>query len=181
MRRLLLITSVALAALGLAACGGSKTESADTTAAAAPATSAEPGGGGSAEPSAGGSEFCTQVGEIFQRHADALTSIAATPQLDPSNPQAAMAQMAEYGQKLVAPMQEIQQVAPPEVKSDVDALVSGFEALASGDPQALATASTQMQGAGQNFATYMSTNCPGTGLANLGSGGAGTGTATGPG
>lgn len=184
MKRLLSLMAVALVALGLASCGGSKSESADTS--AAPTTSSESGGGSSSggtssSGSGSGSEFCVAVGEVFQRHADAFQSVPSSPQLDPSNPQAAMQQMQEYGQKLLAPMQEIQQVAPPEVKSDIDALVAGFQALASADPQALATAGTQLQSAGQNFASYMATNCPGTNLSGLGGGGGtGSGTATGP-
>lgn len=179
MRRLLLITAVALVAVGLASCGGSKNESAETT--ATPTTAAANGGSGASGGSSG-SEFCVQVGEIFQRHGDAFKSVASAPQLDPSNPQAAMQQMQQYGQKLVAPMQEVQQIAPPDLKADVDALVAGFQALANADPQALATAGTQLQSAGQNFATYLATNCQNVNLSGLGGGaGAGTGTATGPG
>ncbi|MBX7160055.1 MAG: hypothetical protein K1X95_07170 [Acidimicrobiia bacterium] len=184
MRRLLVAMTIALTTIGLAACSSSKEASSegDTS---APASTAAPSSGSST----GGSEFCQQVAQVGQQYAESFKSVQEPPKIDPTNPQAALTQTQEIGRKLAEPMQQIQAIAPPEIKSDVDALVSGFEALASGNPEALATAGTQMQQAGQNFAQYLAANCGGTNLGGLGttsgsssgSGtGSGTGTATGP-
>lgn len=182
MRRLIVITSIALVAIGLAACGNDK-EASGTDTSAAPTTTGTSGGQGGNGATAAGSEFCQQVGQIGEQYADAFKSVQQ-PQVDPSNPMAGMQQIQEVGQKLLEPMKQIQAIAPPEIKTDVDALVSGFEALASGSTEALATAGTQMGQAGTNFAQYLASNCAGTDLGGFGTGtgtGSGTGTGTGTG
>lgn len=187
MRRLLIVATVAVAVVALASCSSNKDASGtDATAAPTTAASGENQGGGGA--TATGGEFCQKVAQIGQQYADNFKSVQQQPQFNPTNPQAGMQQMQELGQKLLEPMQQIQASAPPEIKGDVDALVSGFQALASGSPEALATAGAQMGQAGTNFSQYLATNCTGTNLGGFASSGGGndggsgtsTGTATGP-
>lgn len=192
MRKLLAVAALVVAVAGLTAC--SKSGDHDDAESTTPPTTAGStvGSGGSGGSDSGGSgtngalaEYCTKWNEIQTKYADTFKEVQAPPTLDPTNPQATLQQLQTVGAKLLAPMQEFQAVAPPEIKSDVDALVSGLQALADANPAGIASAGAAMNTAGTNIGKFLSAHCAASGSAtstDTGAGaGTGTGTATGPG
>lgn len=181
MRKLLAVAALVVAVAGLTACSKSGDHD-DAESTAAPTTASSEAGvdSGGALPA-----YCTKWNEIQTKYADTFKEVQAPPTLDPANPQATLQQLQSVGAKLLAPMQEFQAVAPPEIKSDVDALVSGLQALADANPEGIASAGAVMNTAGTNIGKFLGANCAASGAASstdTGAGaGTGTGTATGPG
>lgn len=177
MRKILAAAALAITVAGLTACSSSGDHD-DAESAAAPTTASPTEGSGATGPVP---DVCTKWSDIQVKYADTFKEGQAQPTFDPANPEGSLQQMQSVGTKLLAPMQEFQAVAPPEIKADVDSLVDGLRAVADANPEALAAAGATMSTAGTNIARYLATNCAGSAAPSTTAAGTGTGTVTGAG